>query len=184
MGPRTGTLTDLEAKSYALLSLGLACASASDKAALGPRGASVPSEWPLGHMSGPDGREGAPKWPDRVLVSGAAIVPAELGGSCVLALGLGAKNYNKELGPKLARGWQVPRIIYEGGGLLKVLGANRIQGEFEWKRKRAYLWARLSVWRPLGLVGKLMTRSSSWAHRGYLFRGFLGGCHWGGHGCG
>jgi hypothetical protein len=30
------------------------------------------------------------------------------------AVGLGAKN----TGPKLARGWQVPRSIYEGGKLL------------------------------------------------------------------
>ncbi|CAM6082325.1 unnamed protein product [Calypogeia fissa] len=81
MGPRTGALTDLGAKSYAPLNLGLACASADDKAALGPRGASVPSEWPLGHMSGPDGRGGAPKFLEHVLVSGAAIEPTELGGS-------------------------------------------------------------------------------------------------------
>ncbi|CAM6094102.1 unnamed protein product [Calypogeia fissa] len=122
MGPRTGALTDLGAKSYAPLSLGLACASAGDKAALGPMGASVPSEWLLGHMSGPDGRGGSPKWPEHVLVSGAAIEPIGLGGSCVRALGLGAKNK----GPELARVWQVPKSIYEGGGLLKVLGANPI----------------------------------------------------------
>ncbi|CAM6082245.1 unnamed protein product [Calypogeia fissa] len=136
MGTQMGTLTDLGAKSYAPLNLGLACASTGDKAALGPRGASVPSEWPFCHMSGPNGWGRAPKWPERVLVSGAAIEPTGLGGSCVLALGLGAKNYNKELGPKLARGWQIPRSIYEGGGLLKVLWTNRIQGESEWKRKR------------------------------------------------
>ncbi|CAM6086436.1 unnamed protein product [Calypogeia fissa] len=80
MGPQTGTLTDLGAKSYAPLNLGLECASAGDKATLGPRGASIPSEWPLGHMSGPDGRGGAPKWPERVLASGAAIEPTGLGG--------------------------------------------------------------------------------------------------------
>ncbi|CAM6082231.1 unnamed protein product [Calypogeia fissa] len=81
MGPQTGALTDFGAKSYAPLSLGLACASAGDKAALGPRGASVSSEWPLGHISGPDGRGGAPKWPKHDLVSGAAIEPTGLGGS-------------------------------------------------------------------------------------------------------
>ncbi|CAM6082499.1 unnamed protein product [Calypogeia fissa] len=129
-------------------------------------------------MSGPDGRGGAPKWAERVLVSGAAIEPIGLGGSCVLAPGLGAKIHNKELGPKLAWGWQVPRSIYQGGGLLKVLGANRIQGESEWKRKRPYLWARLSVWRPFDLIGKLMMRGSSWGHGGYLLKGFIGGCHW------
>ncbi|CAM6124118.1 unnamed protein product [Calypogeia fissa] len=122
MGPRTGALTDLEAKSYALLNLGRACAKAGDKAELGPRGASVLSEWPLGHMSGPNGRGGAPKWSEHVLVSGATIEPTRLGGSCVRAPGLGAKNK----GPELARVWQVPRNIYEGGGLLKVLGANPI----------------------------------------------------------
>ncbi|CAM6086539.1 unnamed protein product [Calypogeia fissa] len=73
MGPQTGALAHLRAKSYAPLNLGLACASIGDKAALGPRGASGHSEWPLGHMSGPDGRGGAPKWPEHVLVSGAAI---------------------------------------------------------------------------------------------------------------
>ncbi|CAM6124074.1 unnamed protein product [Calypogeia fissa] len=131
-----GTQTDLRAKSYAPLSLELACASAGDKAALGPRGPSVRSEWPPSrisdHMSGPDGRGGAPKWPEHVLVSGAAIEPAGLGGSCVTALGLGAKNK----GPELARVWEVPTSIYEGGGLPKVLGANPIQGESEWKQKR------------------------------------------------
>ncbi|CAM6084803.1 unnamed protein product [Calypogeia fissa] len=132
MGPRTRTQTDVGVKSYAPLSLGLACTSTGDKAALGPRGASIPSEWPLGHMSGPDGRGGAPKWPEGVLVSGAAIEPTGLGSSCVLDLGLGAK----KKGPELAWGWQVPRSIYEGVGLLKVFGANRIQGESKWKRKR------------------------------------------------
>ncbi|CAM6082091.1 unnamed protein product [Calypogeia fissa] len=75
-----GTQTDIGAKSYAPLSLGLACSSVGDKAALGPRGANVPSEWPLGHMNGPDGRGGAPKWSERVLVSGATIEPVRLGG--------------------------------------------------------------------------------------------------------
>ncbi len=77
-------------------------------------------------MGGPNGRAWAPKCPKGVLVSGAAIEPLGLGGSCVLALGLGAKNKYKELGPKLARGWQVPRSIYEGGGLLEVLGADPV----------------------------------------------------------
>ncbi|CAM6090584.1 unnamed protein product [Calypogeia fissa] len=58
MGLRTGTQTGVGAKSYASLNLGLACASASDKEALGPRGASIPSKWPLGHMSGPMVEEG------------------------------------------------------------------------------------------------------------------------------
>ncbi|CAM6125293.1 unnamed protein product [Calypogeia fissa] len=118
MGPRTGTQTDLGIKSYAPLSLGLACSSAGDKAAFGRRGVSVPSEWPLGHMSGPDGRGGAPKWLECVLVSGATIEPTGLGGSCVLALGLGAKNK----GPELAQGWQVPEAYMRGVVSSRCLG--------------------------------------------------------------
>ncbi|CAM6082458.1 unnamed protein product [Calypogeia fissa] len=97
MGPQTGIQTDVGAKSYALLSLGLEYSSADDKATLGPRGAIIPSEWPLSHMSGLNGREGASKWPECVLVSGAAIEPVGLDGSCVLALGLGPKTTTKNL---------------------------------------------------------------------------------------
>ncbi len=85
-----------------------------------------PYERPLGQAGGPDGRAWAPKGPKGVLASSTAIEPLGLVGSFVLALGLWAKNKYKEPGPKLARGWQVPRSIYEGGGLLKVLGANPI----------------------------------------------------------
>ncbi|CAM6094448.1 unnamed protein product [Calypogeia fissa] len=143
MGPQTGTPTDLGAKSYAPLNLGASGTSACDKGGAWTRGdqrpgrvAPWPYEWPLGLTSGPDGRAWAPKCPKGVLVSGAAIEPLGLSGSFVLALGLGAKNEYQELGPKLARGWQVPRSIYEGGGLLKVLGENPVRGESEWKRKR------------------------------------------------
>ncbi len=81
-----------------------------------------PYEWPLGHTGGPDGWAWAPKCPKGVLVSGAAIEPPGLGGSLVIALGLGAK---KKV-PKVARVWQVPKSIYEGGGLLEVLGADPV----------------------------------------------------------
>ncbi|CAM6124948.1 unnamed protein product [Calypogeia fissa] len=135
MGPQTGTPTDLGAKSYAPLNLGASGTSASDKGGACTRGdqrpgrvAPWPYEWPLGLTSGPNGRAWAPKCPKGVLVSGAAIEPLGLSGSFVLALGLGAKNEYKELGPKLARGWQVPRSIYEGGGLLKGLGRIRLEG--------------------------------------------------------
>ncbi|CAM6101334.1 unnamed protein product [Calypogeia fissa] len=85
-------------------------------------------------MSGPDGRAQAPKCPKGILVSGAAIEPLGLSGSFVLALGLGAKNKYKRLGPKLARGWQVPRNIYGGGGLLKGLGPIRLEGNLSGNR--------------------------------------------------
>ncbi|CAM6091092.1 unnamed protein product [Calypogeia fissa] len=131
MGPQMGTLTDLGAKSYAPFNLGASGTSADDKGGVWTRGGQRPwqvvpwpYEWPLGHTSGPDGRAWAPKCPKGVLISSVAIEPHELGGSCVLALGLGPKNLSKNKVPKVARGWQIPISIYEGGGLLKVLGAN------------------------------------------------------------
>ncbi|CAM6123633.1 unnamed protein product [Calypogeia fissa] len=135
MGPQTGTPTDLEAKSYAPLNLGASGTSVGDDGGAWTRGGQRPwrvfpwpYEWPLGHTSGPDGRAWAPKCPKGVLLVVPPLSSPGLGGSCILALGLGAKNKYKGLGPKLAWRGRSPEAYMRGVVSSRCLGRIRLEG--------------------------------------------------------